>query len=121
MKLRYWLIPFFALPLVSVAPHFTLNAAEAAPRRIEVTAKRFSYQPADVTLKAGEPVVLVITSADVPHGLRFEGLKLNAKVAKGKPGELAFTPTKTGDFVGHCSVFCGAGHGSMALTLHVVN
>ena len=36
-----------------------------------------------------------------------------------KPAELAFTPDKTGDFVGHCSVFCGSGHGSITLTLHV--
>jgi cytochrome c oxidase subunit 2 len=34
---------------------------------------------------------------------------------------MPFTADKTGDFVGHCSVFCGSGHGGMSLTLHVVN
>jgi cytochrome c oxidase subunit 2 len=90
-----------------------------APRRIEVSAKKFAYTPAEITVKKGEPVVLVITTQDVTHGLKFKELNLNAKLEKGKPSELAFTPDKVGDFVGHCSVFCGSGHGSMTLTLHV--
>jgi cytochrome c oxidase subunit 2 len=89
------------------------------PRRIEVSVKKFAYAPAEVTVKKGEPVVLVLTTEDVSHGLKFKELDLNAKFDKNKPAELAFTPDKTGDFVGHCSVFCGSGHGSMTLTLHV--
>jgi len=88
-------------------------------RKIEVSVKRFAYTPAEITVKKGEPVVLVLTTEDVAHGLKFKELDLNAKFEKGKPAELAFTPDKVGDFVGHCSVFCGSGHGSMTLTLHV--
>ena len=91
------------------------------PRTIEVTAKRFAYEPAQITVKKGVPVVLVIKSADVAHGLRFRELNLDAKINKGGTAELRFTPEKAGDFVGHCSVFCGSGHGSMTLTLHVVD
>jgi cytochrome c oxidase subunit II len=94
-------------------------SAQDAPKRIDVSVKRFAYEPAEITVKKGEPVVLEITTQDVAHGLKFKELNLNTKIEKGKPGELAFTPTKTGDFVGHCSVFCGSGHGSMTLTLHV--
>ena len=90
-----------------------------APRRIEVSVKKFAYTPAEITVKKGEPVVLVLTTEDVTHGLKFKELNLNAKVEKGRPSELAFTPDEVGDFVGHCSVFCGSGHGSMTLTLHV--
>jgi len=97
-----------------------LMHSQEAPRRIEVTAKRFAYEPAEVTLKKGQPVVLVIKSLDVAHGLRFRDLNLDTKIDKGGSGELQFTPTRTGDFVGHCSVFCGSGHGGMTLTLHVV-
>jgi cytochrome c oxidase subunit II len=95
------------------------SPAPDSPRRIDVSVKRFAYTPAEVTLKKGEPVVLVLTTEDVAHGLKFKELNLNSKFEKGKPAELAFTPDKTGDFVGHCSVFCGSGHGSMTLTLHV--
>jgi cytochrome c oxidase subunit II len=93
--------------------------APDAPQRIEVSVKKFAYTPAEITLKKGEPVVLVLTTEDVGHGLKFKELGLDVKSNKGKPGELAFTPDKVGDFVGHCSVFCGSGHGSMTLTLHV--
>jgi len=95
------------------------SPAPDAPRRVEVSVKKFAYSPAEVTVKKGEPVVLVLTTEDVSHGLKFKELNLNAKFEKGKPAELAFTPDKVGDFVGHCSVFCGSGHGSMTLTLHV--
>lgn len=96
-------------------------SAQDAPKRVEVTAKRFTYEPSEITVKKGQPVVLVIKSLDVAHGLRFRDLNLNAKVKKGGSTELRFTPDKTGDFVGHCSVFCGSGHGGMTLTLHVTD
>ena len=95
--------------------------SQTTPRRIEVTAKRFDFVPAEITVKKGEPVVIVLKSVDVAHGLSFRDLGVNVKVGKGKTGELAFTPTKIGDFVGACSVFCGTGHVRMKLTLHVVD
>ena len=106
---------FAALLLVQTTP------AETTPRRIEVTAKRFTFTPGDIALKKGEPVILVLKSADVPHGIRFKELGIETKVGKRQTSELAFTPAKTGTFVGHCSVFCGSDHGAMALTLHVVD
>lgn len=93
--------------------------AAGEPRRIEIVAKRFSFAPAEITLKKGEPVVLVLHSEDVPHGLKFSELNLETEIGKGAASELAFTPNVTGDFVSHCSRFCGSGHGSMILTLHV--
>lgn len=95
-------------------------AAQPTPRRIEVTARRTAFMPAEITVKRGEPVVLVLKSADVPHGMRFHELSIDIKVSKGGTAEARFTPDKIGDFVGHCSVFCGAGHGEMTLTIHVV-
>jgi cytochrome c oxidase subunit 2 len=95
------------------------TTAQEAPHRIEVTASKFAFTPGELKLKKGQPVVLVLKSADVAHGLRFRELNLDLKVGKGETSELSFTPEKTGDFVGHCSVFCGSGHGKMELTLHV--
>jgi len=95
------------------------SPAADAPRRIEVVAKRYSYTPAEITLKKGEPVVLALHSEDVTHGIKFAELNLQTEIHKGAASELSFTPMLTGDFVGHCSRFCGSGHGSMTLTLHV--
>ncbi len=95
--------------------------AVQAPRRIEITAKRFSFDPGEITLKKGQPVVLVLKSVDTSHGIRIRDLNVDVKSGAGGTAEIRFTPNKTGDFVGHCSVFCGSGHGTMALTFHVVD
>lgn len=107
--------------LIAGTSYVDFTHAQEAPRQIEVTAHRFAYDPAEITVKKGQPVVIVLKSADVAHGLRFRDLGLNVTVGANGTGQLSFTPDKTGDFVGHCSVFCGSGHGSMTLTLHVVD
>ena len=120
MKLKL-LLPTVCLAMLAATQLFVpVTPAERAPQRIEVTAQRFQFTPAEITLKKGEPVVLVLHSTDTTHGLQFRELNLETKIHKGQPSELAFTPDKTGTFVGHCSVFCGSGHGSMTLTLHIV-
>lgn len=121
MKKKFLLMVLFVGIVTAAVLSSRVARAQGAPRRIEVTAKRFAFEPGEITLKKGQPVVLVLKSADVAHGLRFRELNLNVKVAKGGTAELSFTPDKTGDFVGHCSVFCGSGHGGMTLTLHVVD
>jgi cytochrome c oxidase subunit II len=98
-----------------------LASAQMNPRTIEITAKRFSFDPGEITLKKGQPVVLMLKSADVAHGLRIRELNVSAKIPAGETAEVHFTPDKTGDFVANCSVFCGSGHASMILKLHVVD
>ena len=120
MKLKFLLPAVFLAMLLAVLFPARPVHANAAPRRIELTAKRFEFTPGEITLKKGEPVVIVLKSMDVAHGLSFRELGFNVKASKGQTSEAAFTPTQTGDFVGQCSVFCGSGHGHMKLTLHVV-
>jgi cytochrome c oxidase subunit 2 len=108
------LLAFFGL----TGPPFNANAQDA-PQRIQITAKRFDFTPGDITLKKGVPVVLVLTSTDVDHGLKFKELNIVVTAKKGQTNEVAFTPDKVGNFVGQCSVFCGSGHGHMKMTLHV--
>lgn len=121
MKTKFILLALCVGLIVAGAFSTRIVRAQDSPRRIDVTAKRFTYVPAEITLKKGQPVVLIIRSADVAHGLRFRDLNLDMKISKGGTAEMKFTPEKTGDFVGHCSVFCGSGHGGMMLTLHVVD
>ena len=100
-----------------------LSASSTKPanlHHIDVVAKRFAFEPAEITVKKGEPVDFVLTSTDVNHGVRIRELGLDLRVTKGKKAETTFTPQSTGTFVGHCSVFCGSGHGQMTLTIHVV-
>jgi cytochrome c oxidase subunit 2 len=121
MKRKFMLLTLLVGALATAAfIALTARAQTASPRRIVIIAKRFSYDPGEITLKKGQPVVLVLNSADVAHGIRFRDFNINVKVKAGGTAEIQFTPDKTGDFVGHCSVFCGSGHGSMSLKLHVV-
>jgi cytochrome c oxidase subunit 2 len=101
-----------------IGPRFNASAQDAQ-RRIQITAKRFDFTPGDITLKKGVPVVLVLTSEDVPHGLKFKELNVVVTAKKGQTNEVAFTPDRVGTFIGQCSVFCGSGHGHMKMTLHV--
>jgi len=96
-------------------------AGPEAPRRIEITASKFSYSPNQITLKKGEAVVLVLRSADVTHGLTIPEMNIVAtEIKKGKDSEIPLTPTQTGHFTGQCARFCGTGHGSMILQIDVV-
>lgn len=113
---------FFLFAVVLAIAVFSTRTvqAQSAPRKIVIEAHRFTYSPDEITLKKGQPVVLVLKSQDVAHGLRFRDLGINVKVKAGGTTEIQFTPDKTGDFTGHCSTFCGSGHGSMVFKLHVV-
>jgi cytochrome c oxidase subunit II len=117
---KKWMITILLASAAIAALTNQPTSAQESPRRVEVTAKRFVFEPAEITLKKGQPVILVLTSADVAHGLRFRELNVDVHAAKGATSQVTFTPDRTGDFVGHCSVFCGNGHGEMTLTLHVV-
>jgi cytochrome c oxidase subunit 2 len=121
MKIRY-ICKMLISATMALAALIPFEAkSQTAPRKIEVTASRFSFAPGEITLKKGEPVVLVLKSSDVAHGLRIRELHVDLNARAGKTAEVTFTPDKTGDFLGHCSVFCGSGHGSMQLKLHIVD
>jgi cytochrome c oxidase subunit 2 len=94
-------------------------AQAQAPHEVEIVAQRFQFTPSEITLKKGEPVVLKLTSKDVTHGLKLDVFNQTMKAEKGKTSQVTITPAKAGDFTAQCAVFCGAGHGSMKLTIHV--
>lgn len=121
MKKKFMLAVLLAVGLIMTMSSTSVVWAQAAPRTIEITAQRFSYNPGEITLKKGQPVVLALKSLDVAHGLRIRDLNVKIKVRAGGTTEVQFTPEKTGDFIGYCAVFCGSGHGSMILKLHVVD
>jgi cytochrome c oxidase subunit 2 len=121
MQRKYMQLVLLTAALVTSGLSSPMAQAEGAPQRIEITAKRFEFDPGEITVKKGQPVVLVLKSADVTHGIRIRELNVEVKVGKGGTAEVHFTPDKTGDFIGHCSVFCGSGHGSMAFKVHVVD
>jgi cytochrome c oxidase subunit II len=89
-------------------------------QHIDVVARRFSFEPSEITVKKGDTVTITIRSEDVTHGLVVEQLGIRTEVKKGQAEDLTVTPETTGTFQGQCAHFCGKGHGSMTFTVHVV-
>ena len=116
MKLQKWIAP---LVLAIVAAGAPVGRSQEA-RRLEIGMSRFSFSPSEITLKKGEPVILILTSHDVTHGIAVNELGIRKDVAAGQTGELDFTPVRTGTFEAKCSYFCGIGHTSMMLKINVV-
>ena len=104
--------------IAALALHVPVYALPAE-REIHITAKKFDFTPDTITVKKGEPVVLVISSQDRKHGFNLRGFGIRADVNPGETARIRFTPDKTGKFTFSCDVFCGEGHEDMTGTIVV--
>ncbi|MHC4788406.1 MAG: ethylbenzene dehydrogenase-related protein [Planctomycetota bacterium] len=86
------------------------NPGHEEPRLINVLARRFEYEPAEITLRKGELVTLRLESADVTHGLYLDGYGIDIKARPGKVGKATFRADKGGRFSFRCSETCGEFH-----------
>src|SRR5215471_13922997 len=83
------------------------------PVEIKITARRFEFDPKTITVQKGRPVKLIITSADVDHGIKLEEFGISQKIEAKKTASVTFTPDRVGRFEFRCSVVCGDGHDDM--------
>ena len=97
-----------------------LARADASPRVIEISAKKFEFTPSEITLKKGQPVILRVASTDRVHGFVSRQLNFDTDIAVGKPAEVSVTPDTAGDFMVICDHYCGTGHGNMKMKVSVV-
>jgi cytochrome c oxidase subunit II len=89
---------------------FAQRAQHAQERVIKMSVKRFEYAPREIVLKRGVPVVLEISSLDVPHGFNLPDLKVRADIIPGQVTRVRLVPDRAGTFTFRCDVFCGTGH-----------
>lgn len=82
-------------------------------KEIRVTAKKYEYDPAVITLKQGDRVRLIVTALDHDHGFKIEALHIDQLVKKGESTSIEFNADVTGSFPFQCSHFCGLGHKGM--------
>ena len=104
--------------LIAAAGRIAVHA-QGKPRVIPIVAQKFTYEPAEVTLKVNEPVVFQLTTRDVVMGFSVPDFNVRATIVPGQTAEVPMTPTKTGQFTFLCDVFCGSGHENMEGTLRV--
>jgi len=108
------------IAIAFAAPKANLARANDEPKVIEITAKKFEFSPAQITLKKGEPVILRLSSSDRVHGFMSKPLKIDTDIPADKSEDVAVTPDTAGDFVVICDHYCGTGHGNMKMKVTVV-
>ena len=112
----------FVLPATLIVTTFVPSRraqAQASPRVVEITAKRFGFTPNAVTVKRGETVVLRLKSEDVTHGFFTRVFKIDEDLEPGKTTDVTITPQTAGTYTIICDHFCGANHGNMNMTMVV--
>jgi len=92
-----------------------------AGRLIHITARRFVFEPSEITLKKGEPVTLEFRAQDVLMGFNAPNLAARADLPPGQVVRVRLTPPASGTFPFLCDVFCGAGHENMNGVIKVVD
>ncbi len=90
-----------------------LVRAAPAPREIELLAQRYHFTPAEIPLKVGEPVVLLLRALDYAHGFSVPDLKLRADFVPGLVTRVELTALKPGTLSFLCDNFCGDDHEDM--------
>jgi cytochrome c oxidase subunit 2 len=91
------------------------------PRVIEVTARRYAFEPAEIQVAVGEAVRLMVRSADGPHGIEIKEMKVKKVLERGADAvAIDLKPDTAGRFPILCSEYCGEGHDDMKGALVVV-
>ena len=86
----------------------------AAVRRVEVTARRYAFDPSRIEVRQGETVEIVARSADTEHGLAIKALGVKLVIPKGGAAvSTTFVARQSGRFPIECSEYCGSGHKRM--------
>jgi cytochrome c oxidase subunit II len=97
---------------------------------IEISAKKYEFDPSPIHVKLGAKVQLKITATDHNHGFKIglypdgaaqsgdAGLVFTDhqdcwKIAKGQSVTVEFTAKTPGTYTFKCCNFCGFGHGKM--------
>jgi cytochrome c oxidase subunit 2 len=106
------------------------NPSQASPQDvkvIEVSAKRFEYNPSSIHVKQGTKVQLKITATDHTHGFKLRafsdgsdkkgspGLTFTSpqdcwKIEKGQSSTIEFVAQTAGTYSFQCCVRCGTDH-----------
>ncbi len=111
-KLLVVAVSLLVVALVAGAANVRAQSEEAG-QVIKITAKRYEYNPNEITVKKGVPVTLEFTSLDRLHGFNCPDLGIRTDITPGKASRVHFVPQKTGTFDFHCDIFCGEGHENM--------
>ena len=99
--------------MIAAALMIPPGVAQSEVHEIKMTAKKYEFSPAEIRVKQGEKVRLLITATDRDHGFEIKPLGIKMDLKKGQETAVEFEATKSGEMEFHCANFCGMGHGKM--------
>ena len=98
--------------------HGSSSPTVPGAREIAVTATSFRFDPAEIHVRAGEDVTIVLTASDIAHDFTIDALGFHVAATPGQPGRGGLhAPSTPGRATAYCSV---AGHRQAGMTATVV-
>lgn len=83
-------------------------------KTIEVTASRYKFEPATITVAQGDTVRLLLRSADRTHAFAIKPFRVKALIPRaGEAITVEFVADRAGSFAFTCAEYCGTGHAGM--------
>lgn len=110
----------FIIASAAAATAIASGAAFADNATINVVASNWKFTPNTIELKAGQTYTIHFTSTEGVHGVQSADLGIPmTTIAPGKGVDVTVTPKSAGTYKLPCTIFCGAGHDKMILTVKV--
>jgi cytochrome c oxidase subunit 2 len=118
------------LSVMSIRVWYSVQFGQGGgPYEVEVIGHQFSFEfryPElknsvwnEMHLPLGQPVRVLVSSADVLHSWWVPEFRLKADTVPGLVQNLNFTPTRAGTYLIECTEFCGVNHSEMQAKLVV--
>ncbi len=83
----------------------TDTVIDADAQVVNIEGGSFYFKPNEIRVKAGTPVKIVMTAADMMHDFNIDALNVKMPITKaGETGTVEFTPMTKGTFEFYCSV-----------------
>ena len=88
---------------LTLAAIICLTAAPARPAPdVEIRASVHGFEPSEVTLRKGEAVHIVLSSADREHCFAVDAFRIEKRILRDRPTSFDFSPERTGRFPFYC-------------------
>jgi heme/copper-type cytochrome/quinol oxidase subunit 2 len=83
-------------------------------KTVDVTASRFQFDPAIITVTEGDRVRLRLHSMDRDHAFAIKAFRVKALIPRaGEAITVEFVADRAGSFDFTCAEYCGTGHARM--------
>jgi cytochrome c oxidase subunit 2 len=86
-------------------------ASQSGSSTVSIRASRGGFAPSTLTLRRGETVHVVLSTADVEHCFAVDDLRIEKRIQPGRETRFDLTPERSGTFAFHCCLDAGGeGH-----------